>query len=94
MIGRVVLFTGLLCASATALAQGQALHDAACIQCHSSLTNGQPNSLYTRADRKVKNLAGLDKRVKSCAVAADANWTDEQRNLVVNYLAKTFYLFN
>jgi mono/diheme cytochrome c family protein len=83
----------LLISTTVVVAQGKKLHDAACLQCHSSLTGGKPNSFYTRADRKVNSLASLQKRVKGCAVAADVNWTDQQRNTVVQYLADSFYKF-
>lgn len=79
--------------SPTAMAQGKDLHDAACLQCHASLTGGKPTSLYTRADRKVTTLASLQQRVKGCAIAADANWSDAERESVVKYLSKTFYGF-
>jgi len=72
---------------------GKSLHDTACLQCHASLTADKPNSLYTRSDRKVKNFLALQKRVKGCAVAADAKWTEQQREAVVRYLAATFYHF-
>jgi mono/diheme cytochrome c family protein len=75
------------------MAQGKDLHEALCLQCHASLTGGKPTSLYTRADRKVTTLAGLEKRVKGCAIAADANWSDAERESVVKYLSTTFYSF-
>ncbi|RKZ88977.1 MAG: hypothetical protein DRQ39_01530 [Gammaproteobacteria bacterium] len=83
----------LLISTTVVMAQGKKLHDAACLQCHSSLTAGKPNSFYTRSDRKVNSLASLQNRVKGCAVAADVDWTDQQRNMVVNYLADSFYKF-
>lgn len=85
-----MIFLGV---SATALAQGKQLHDNNCMQCHSSLTSGQPNSLYTRADRGVKSLEGLNKRVANCAIAADVNWTPDQQKQVVEYLNSQFYKF-
>jgi len=93
-MSRVVFLTiGLLMLSPMVMAQGQALHDAACLQCHASLTGGKPTSLYTRADRKVTTLASLDQRVKGCAIAADANWSDAERATVVQYLNTAFYGF-
>jgi mono/diheme cytochrome c family protein len=88
----LLLVTGLLLSAAVS-AQGQALHDAACLQCHASLSNGNPYQLYQRQDRKVKTLDGLRKRVKNCAVAADVSWTNEQREAVVTYLRENFYQF-
>ncbi|KKM66666.1 hypothetical protein LCGC14_1478940 [marine sediment metagenome] len=93
MIKRVLLLVGLLALSPMVMAQGKRLHDAACLQCHASLTGGKPANLYTRNDRKVKTLASLQKQVKGCAIVADANWTDAERESVVQYLSQTFYRF-
>lgn len=90
---KVFLLVGLLALSPMVMAQGKNLHDAACLQCHASLTGGKPTSLYTRNDRKVKTLASLQKQVKGCAIAADANWSDAERESVVQYLSQTFYRF-
>ena len=79
--------------STAVMAQGKDLHDTSCLQCHASLTGGKPNSMYTRPDHKISSLSALKKQVQGCAVAADANWSDEQREAVVSYLAKTFYHF-
>lgn len=75
------------------MAQGKGLHDTSCLQCHASLTGGKPTSLYTRADRKVTTLPSLKQRVKGCAIAADANWSDAERESVVQYLTTAFYGF-
>ena len=82
-----------LTVSATALAQGKQLHDNNCMQCHASLTDGKPNSLYTRDKRGVKSLEGLHKRVANCAIAAGVNWTPDQQKQVVDYLNSQFYKF-
>lgn len=87
-----VLFLSLLFSSAT-MAQGQALHDVACQQCHASLAGGNPNQLYQRADRKVKSLSELEKRVAFCMKAADVNWNKAQQQAVVEYLRDAFYRF-
>lgn len=88
----LLLFLCLSFASA-AMAQGQALHDAACLQCHASLGGGNPNQLYQRADRKVKSLPELEKRVAFCMKAADVNWSKVQQQAVVKYLREAFYRF-
>jgi mono/diheme cytochrome c family protein len=90
---RVVLLLVGLMSCAGVSAQGKALHDAACLQCHASLTAGKPAHLYERLDRKVTTLAGLTKRVNYCAVAADVDWNKEQREAVVGYLNEQFYKF-
>lgn len=65
--------------SSAVLAEGKVLHDKSCLQCHASISAGEANELYTRADRKVTNFPALQKQVRNCAVAADANWSDKQR---------------
>ena len=93
MIVKAFIAGCLLSVSTVVLADGKALHDASCMQCHASLTGGDANSLYSRSDRKVKSLAGLEKRVANCAIAADANWTAEQQQQVIDYLNSRFYRF-
>jgi len=91
---KVVLLSCLfVLISPLVLAQGQALHDESCLQCHASISGGDANSLYTRTNHKVTTFPALQKRVKGCAVAADANWSNEQRAMVVKYLSETFYKF-
>jgi len=87
-----LLLTSIVFSSA-AQAQGQALHDAACLQCHASLGGGNPYQLYQRADRQVKNLSELEKRVAFCMKAADVNWNKAQQQAVVQYLRTEFYRF-
>lgn len=75
------------------MAQGKALHDAACLQCHASLGGGDANQLYLREDRQVKSLDGLKKRVAFCTKAADVSWNKAQKQAVVEYLRQRFYDF-
>ncbi len=72
-------------------ANGKALHDESCIACHTSLTNGQPTSLYTRSDRKFNTLKGLNKQVMRCQNSVGANWFDDQIADVVEYLNTNYY---
>ena len=88
----VLMLVGLLISSAGS-AQGKALHDAACLQCHASLGGGNPHQLYQRSDRKVKSLDGLKKWVENCMLAADVNWDKTQQADVVRYLQDSFYHF-
>lgn len=78
-------------APAADLAHGQTLHEANCIACHSSMTNGHPSSLYTRADRRVTSLEGLQKQVRRCELSLDLTWFDEDIDDVVAYLNDKFY---
>ena len=93
MIRLSLLTVGLLVLSPMVIAQGKNLHDVACLACHASLTAGEPTLLYTRSDRKVTSLPSLQQRVKVCAIAADANWSDTERESVVHYLNSAFYHF-
>lgn len=90
---KVIWLSCLLLMPSLVLGQGNALHDESCLQCHASIMGGNANSIYTRSDHKVTSFPDLQKRVKGCAVAADANWSGKQRETVVQYLEKTFYRF-
>lgn len=90
---RLALLLVMIVSSGAALAQGKALHDSACLQCHASLGGGDSNQLYTREDRTVKSLDGLNKRVSYCAKAADVDWNKQQKQAVVEYLRQRFYKF-
>ena len=72
-------------------ANGKTLHDESCIACHTSLTNGQPTTMYTRADRKFNSLSGLNKQVMRCQNSVGANWFDDQIADVVEYLNTNYY---
>ena len=78
-------------ANAVSAANGKYLHDESCIACHTSLTNGQPSSIYTRSDRKFNTLKGLNKQVKRCQNSVGANWFDDQIADVVEYLNTNYY---
>ncbi len=78
-------------ANAVSAANGKDLHDAICIACHISLTNGQPASLYTRSDRKFNTLKGLNEQVMRCQNSVGANWFDDQIADVVEYLNTNYY---
>ena len=87
-----LLFIALL-SSGALFADGKTLHDAACLQCHASLSAGDPHQLYERSDRKVKSVDTLRKRVAYCAKAADVTWDKTQQEAVVQYLRDQFYQF-
>ena len=72
-------------------ANGKKLHNESCLACHSSLMKGKPDTIYTRSDRQVNSLAGLQKQVNRCQNSVGANWFDDQIEDVVEYLNTTFY---
>jgi mono/diheme cytochrome c family protein len=82
----------LLSASAYANEQrGKDLHDANCMSCHTSLMGGDPNKIYSRADRRVNSLSGLKNQVTRCKTTVGVDWPEDQINDVVEYLNHNFY---
>ncbi|EMR13124.1 hypothetical protein MPL1_06457 [Methylophaga lonarensis MPL] len=90
---RLLTLLVMLCVSPLVLAQGKQLHDSSCVQCHSSLTGGKPDLMYTKADRKIGSFEALEKRVGYCAVAAGVSWSPDQVRAVTDYLNRQFYRF-
>lgn len=72
-------------------AAGQRLHDKNCTVCHNSLFGGDGNRIYTRADRRIKSLPGLQAQVRRCEASLGLKWFDEDVDNVVEYLNRTFY---
>ena len=65
---------------------GKALHDANCISCHDS-------AVYTRAERKVQDLAMLGAQVRRCNANLGTQLFDEDLDKIVVYLNDYFYKF-
>mgnify|MGYP000070657044 FL=1 len=91
MLQKTVTFFGGLVLCTIVHANGKQLHDAACLQCHASLSGGDAYQLYSRDEKNIKSLAALEKRVSYCAKAADVSWNEQQKRAVVDYLNSTFY---
>ena len=72
---------------------GRALHQQNCVACHSSLTDGTPDTLYTRPNRLVTTLPGLHKQVRRCEQNLGLRWFDDEISDVSEYLNKNFYRF-
>jgi mono/diheme cytochrome c family protein len=81
-------------ASGADAAAGKALHEEHCIACHERLTNGEPTSLYTRENRLVTSLDGLEKQVRRCEQSLELRWFDEDVDNVAEYLNQTYYHFD
>ena len=73
--------------------EGQELHQAQCIECHSNMTGGDGSVLYKRDDKIVQSMLQLEKRVTHCATGADTDWDKVQLKAVIDYLNKNFYLY-
>jgi mono/diheme cytochrome c family protein len=75
--------------------RGASLHDGQCAACHTTRlgfgNNG--NDIYTRENRRVTSLAGLQKQVNRCKNNLQIVWFDEDVADVVEHLNTTFYKF-
>jgi hypothetical protein len=67
-------------------ANGKRLHKEECVRCHGS-------EVYTRENRKVQSLDGLNHQVGICISVVGVTWFDEEKRDVVEYLNKNFYKF-
>jgi mono/diheme cytochrome c family protein len=73
--------------------RGANLHQQNCVACHARMTGGDGSALYTRADRRVQSLPGLNKQVRRCKDNLGLTWFDEEVEDVANYLNATYYKF-
>ena len=62
------------------------LYDENCVRCHGT-------EVYTREDRKVTSLEGLERQVQRCELALGLKWFDEEISEVTSYLNEHFYHF-
>lgn len=72
---------------------GKKLADKACMACHISMFGGDGSKIYTRADRKVKNMRQLQSQVRTCNTNVGAGWLPEEEAHVAAYLNETYYRF-
>ena len=72
--------------SAADSANGKSLKEQNCMGCHE-------DAVYTRTDRRVTSLAGLEKQVRRCELTLGLQWFDDDVNDVVAYLNENFYKF-
>ena len=74
--------------------RGEELHGENCVTCHASLTEGNPNELYTRAKRRVDSFPGLKAQVERCQFSLALQWFDKDIDDVTAYLNDDFYHFS
>lgn len=89
--GFLVNATFLPIAAAAEKIDGQALHDTHCISCHAAQYAEDPDQMYTRKDRTVKDYSTLKNRVSLCVNNQGIAWFDEEIAAVVDYLNSEFY---
>ena len=80
----VVMTTGPLYAADTS--HGKSLQQESCMGCHD-------DGMYTRKNRRVSSLDGLQKQVKRCEFSLGLQWFDEDIAAVTEYLNTSFYHF-
>lgn len=88
------LLPALAWAQDPAPTDGQSLHDAQCVACHGAMTQGHPEQMYTREDRKVADYNGLLNQVQRCELQLGLSWFDTEIQAVTEYLDQTYYHFN
>jgi len=62
----------------------RSLHQQICQRCHD-------DSIYTRPDSIIFSFSALKKRVHFCESMANAGWSEQQINAVIDYLNQRFY---
>lgn len=67
-------------------AHAKALHTQYCVQCHQS-------EVYTRANRRIKDLGALRNQVQRCDENIGLRWFDDDINAVTQYLNDQYYHF-
>lgn len=73
--------------------RGEELHRANCVACHVNMTGGDGSVLYTRHNRRVQSLSGLEAQVRRCESNLELKWFDEDIEAVVGYLNDKYYHF-
>ena len=84
-ISTLLILFSLVSANALAV-DGKQVYHKNCTGCHGT-------EVFTRPNRRVKNMAELSSRVRQCSYATEVKWFDEEINAVTDYLNKSFYKF-
>ena len=90
------VYASLACADPFAGAdpgKGKALVEKSCGTCHSALSQGDPNRIFTRPDRKVKNARQLLGQVHAFSTNTGAGWSADDETNAAAYLNQAFYKF-
>ena len=102
--GRLILGLGLATASAQVLAlaillgdpqSGQALHEQRCAGCHVKMYGGDGSEIYTRDNRSVKSVEGLQLRMELCNTnTQNGELNADQLDDLTAYLNESYYRFD
>jgi cytochrome c553 len=77
-----VFATGPLYAADTS--HGKSLQEKNCMGCHD-------DAMYTRENRKVTSLGGLQKQIMRCEQSLGLQWFDDDVSAVTEYLNTSYY---
>jgi mono/diheme cytochrome c family protein len=80
-------------AQAADIKKGEQLVNSQCISCHAARFGNNGSEIYTRPDRRVTSLAGLQKQVIRCRDNLKLTWFDEDVDDVVAFLNARYYKF-
>jgi len=80
-------------AMAADIKRGETLHNSQCIACHAARFGNNGADIYTRANRRVHDFAGLQRQVNMCKNNLQITWFDEDVADVVAYLNHQYYHF-
>ena len=98
LVPSLLLSLGLLglagLAHADEPSRGKELHQANCVSCHVNMTGGDGSVLYTRNNRRVQSLTGLEAQVRRCESNLELKWFDDDIEAVTKYLNATYYHFD
>jgi mono/diheme cytochrome c family protein len=72
---------------------GRALVEKDCVSCHAARFGGEPDRMYTRADRRVKTPAQLLTQVQACNTNLGKGYFPDEEEHIAAYLNREFYKF-
>ena len=82
----IIAAVGVTPALAADIDNGDELHLDSCTGCHDS-------QVYTREERKIRDLAALGRQVRFCKDTIGVPWFDDEVEDVIAYLNHTYYGF-
>jgi cytochrome c553 len=72
---------------------GKKLVDKDCVSCHAAKFAGEPDRMYTRADRRVKTPTQLLAQVQACNTNLGKGYFPDDEENIAAYLNRSFYKF-
>jgi hypothetical protein len=70
-----------------------ALHEKACLSCHTRMYGGDGSKMYTRDGRMLSTKLELLQRVAACNAQVNAGWFPEEEGSVAAWLNQKYYHF-